>query len=31
MEGNVILVTEGDLPAGILTKIDMLDFIAGKN
>ncbi len=31
MEGNVILVTEGDHPAGILTKIDMLDFIAGKN
>ena len=31
MEGNVILVTEGDYPAGILTKIDMLDFIAGKN
>ena len=31
MEGNVILVTEGDHPVGILTKIDMLDFIAGKN
>lgn len=31
MEGNVILVTEGDLPVGILTKIDMLDFIAGQN
>jgi cystathionine beta-synthase len=31
MEGNVILVTEGDHPIGILTKIDMLDFIAGKN
>jgi cystathionine beta-synthase len=31
MEGNVILVTEGDQPTGILTKIDMLDFIAGKN
>ena len=30
MEGNVILVTEGDQPAGILTKIDVLDFIAGK-
>jgi cystathionine beta-synthase len=30
MEGNVILVTEGDHPAGILTKIDVLDFIAGK-
>ena len=31
MEGNVILVTEGDHPVGILTKIDMLDFIAGQN
>ena len=31
MEGNVILVTEGDRPVGILTKIDMLDFITGKN
>jgi cystathionine beta-synthase len=31
MEGNVILVTEGDQPVGILTKIDMLDFIAGQN
>ena len=31
MEGNVILITEGDHPVGILTKIDMLDFIAGKN
>jgi cystathionine beta-synthase len=30
MEGNVILVTEGDRPVGILTKIDVLDFIAGK-
>lgn len=30
MEGNVILVTEGDHPVGILTKIDVLDFIAGK-
>ena len=30
MEGNVILVTEGDRPAGILTKIDVLDFIAGQ-
>jgi cystathionine beta-synthase len=31
MEGNVILVTEGGHPVGILTKIDMLDFIAGQN
>lgn len=31
MRGNVILVTEGDLPVGILTKIDMLDFITGKS
>ncbi len=31
MEGNVILVTEGEHPTGILTKIDMLDFIAWKN
>jgi cystathionine beta-synthase len=31
MEGNVILITEGDHPVGILTKIDVLDFIAGKN
>ncbi len=31
MAGNVILVTEGDHPVGILTKIDMLDFIAAKN
>lgn len=31
MQGNVILVTEGKHPVGILTKIDMLDFIAGKN
>jgi cystathionine beta-synthase len=31
MEGNVIIVTEGDHPVGILTKIDMLDFIAGQN
>jgi cystathionine beta-synthase len=31
MDGNVILVTEGDHPVGILTKIDMLDYIAGKN
>lgn len=31
MQGNVILVTEGNHPVGILTKIDMLDFIAGKN
>jgi cystathionine beta-synthase len=30
MEGNVILITEGDHPVGILTKIDVLDFIAGK-
>lgn len=30
MEGNVILVTENDIPVGILTKIDMLDYIAGK-
>jgi predicted transcriptional regulator len=28
MEGYVILVTEGDQPVGILTKIDILDFIA---
>jgi cystathionine beta-synthase len=28
MEGNVILITEGDHPVGILTKIDVLDFIA---
>ncbi len=27
-EGNVILVNEGDYPVGILTKIDILDFIA---
>lgn len=31
MEGNVILITEGDHPVGILTKIDVLDFIAGKS
>jgi cystathionine beta-synthase len=31
MEGNVIFFTEGDHPIGILTKIGMLDFIAGKN
>jgi predicted transcriptional regulator len=30
MDGNVILITEGDHPVGILTKIDVLDFIAGK-
>ncbi len=30
MEGNVILIAEGDHPVGILTKIDVLDFIAGK-
>lgn len=30
MEGNVILVVEADHPVGILTKIDVLDFIAGK-
>lgn len=28
VEGQVILVSEGDRPAGILTKIDILDFIA---
>lgn len=28
MDGYVILVTESDRPAGILTKIDILDFIA---
>lgn len=31
MEGNTIPATEGKHPAGSLTKIDMLDFIAGKN
>jgi cystathionine beta-synthase len=31
MSGNVILITEGNHPVGILTKIDMLDFIAGRN
>jgi hypothetical protein len=31
MEGNGIPATEGEHPVGILTKIDMLDFIAGKN
>jgi predicted transcriptional regulator len=28
IDGSVILVTEGSQPAGILTKIDILDFIA---
>ncbi len=28
VEGNVILVMEGERPTGILTKIDILDFIA---
>ena len=28
VEGNVILVTEADRPVGILTKIDILDFMA---
>jgi cystathionine beta-synthase len=28
MDGYVVLVTEGDQPVGILTKIDILDFIA---
>lgn len=31
MDGNVILITEADRPVGILTKIDVLDFIAGKS
>ncbi len=28
MDGQVALVTEDDRPVGILTKIDLLDFIA---
>ncbi|HUF38348.1 MAG TPA: pyridoxal-phosphate dependent enzyme [Anaerolineales bacterium] len=28
VHGQVVLVTEGDLPAGILTKIDVLDYIS---
>ncbi len=28
VEGNVVLVTEGGKPTGILTKIDLLDYIA---
>ncbi|HJS29983.1 MAG TPA: pyridoxal-phosphate dependent enzyme [Anaerolineales bacterium] len=28
MDGQVVLVLEGDTPSGILTKIDILDFIA---
>ncbi len=28
MDGNVILATEGDHPTGILTKIDVLDYIS---
>ena len=28
VEGNVILVTEQDRPIGILTKIDVLDYIS---
>jgi predicted transcriptional regulator len=28
VEGHVVLVTEGDRPVGILTKIDALDFIS---
>jgi cystathionine beta-synthase len=28
VDGNVVLVTEGSRPAGILTKIDVLDYIA---
>lgn len=28
VSGNVIIVTEGDRPVGILTKIDVLDFIS---
>ena len=28
VDGNAILVTEGDRPAGILTKIDLLDYIS---
>lgn len=28
VEGNAILVTDGDRPAGILTKIDLLDYIS---
>lgn len=31
MDGNVILVTEGEYPAGILTKIDVLDFLSSRN
>jgi predicted transcriptional regulator len=27
VEGHVILVTEGGKPVGILTKIDLLDFM----
>lgn len=30
MDGQVALVTEGDRPAGILTKIDILDYIAQR-
>jgi predicted transcriptional regulator len=29
-DDQVVLVTEGDRPIGILTKIDVLDFIAQK-
>jgi cystathionine beta-synthase len=30
VDGNVVLVTEAERPVGILTKIDVLDFIAQK-
>jgi predicted transcriptional regulator len=28
MDGSVVLITEDDKPVGILTKIDVLDYIA---
>lgn len=31
LDGYVILVTEGERPTGVLTKIDVLDFIAQRN
>jgi predicted transcriptional regulator len=28
--GNALVVVEGSKPVGILTKIDVLDYVAGK-
>ena len=31
VDGHVVMVTESDHPVGILTQIDMLDYVASKN